>query len=70
MKAILCTSLLLALSACGVETASTAATAAALKKEEMEQARQTEEALRKKLEEATERAAERNQRLADPAGSE
>jgi outer membrane lipopolysaccharide assembly protein LptE/RlpB len=66
MKTILCIPLLLALAACGVETAGTAATAAALKKQELEQARQTQEQVRQKLEEATQRMQQR----ADQAGDE
>ncbi|MDR1995286.1 hypothetical protein [Azonexus sp.] len=59
MKAILCIPLLLALAACGVETAGTAATAAALKKQELEQARQTQEQVRQKLEAATQQVQQR-----------
>ncbi|MCL2524984.1 MAG: hypothetical protein FWF20_05410 [Betaproteobacteria bacterium] len=66
MKAILYIPLLLALAACGVETAGTAATAAVLKKQELEQARQTQEQVRQKLENAT----QRTQQLADPAENE
>ncbi|MCL2344508.1 MAG: hypothetical protein FWC58_01480 [Desulfobulbus sp.] len=66
MKTIFCIPLLLALAACGVETAGTAATAAALKKQELEQARQTEAQVRQQLEAAT----QRTQQRADQAGNE
>jgi outer membrane lipopolysaccharide assembly protein LptE/RlpB len=66
MKAIFFIPLLLGLAACGVETAGTAATVAAMKKQELEQARQTEEQVRQKLEEATQRMQQR----ADQAGDE
>jgi hypothetical protein len=43
---------ILALSACGVETASTAATGAALKKQEYEQGKKTMEQMQQKLDQA------------------
>ena len=43
---------MLALSACGVETASTAATGAALKKQELEQGKKTMEQMQQKLDQA------------------
>ena len=44
--------LLALLSGCGVETATTAATGAAIKKQEMEQAKKTQEQFQQKLEQA------------------
>ena len=52
---------LIALSACGVETASTAATSAALKKQELEQGRQAMDRAEQKIGEATARMQERAQ---------
>jgi len=66
MKAVFCVPVLLALAACGVETVGSAATAAALKKQELEQARQTQELMRQKLEDAARQAQQR----ADQAGGE
>ncbi len=43
---------MLTLSACGVETASTAATGAALKKQELEQGKKTMEQMQQKLDQA------------------
>jgi NifU-like protein involved in Fe-S cluster formation len=42
----------LALGACGVETASTAATGAAIKKQELEQGRKTMEQMQQKIDQA------------------
>jgi outer membrane lipopolysaccharide assembly protein LptE/RlpB len=52
MKFILGWIAILALSACGVETASTAATSAALKKQELEQGKKTMEQMQQKLDQA------------------
>jgi hypothetical protein len=52
---------LIALSACGVETASTAATSASLKKQELEQGRQAMDRAEQKIGEATARMQERAQ---------
>ncbi len=43
---------MLALSACGVETASTAATGAAIKKQELEQGKKTMEQMQQRLDQA------------------
>ena len=43
---------ILALSACGVETASTAATGAAIKKQELEQGKKTMEQMQQRLDQA------------------
>jgi hypothetical protein len=50
---------LIALSACGVETASTAATGAALKKQELDQGRQALERAEQKIDAASARMHER-----------
>lgn len=56
-----CIASLVALSACGVETASTAATSASLKKQELEQGRQAMDRAEQKIGEATARMQERAQ---------
>jgi uncharacterized cupredoxin-like copper-binding protein len=67
MKVLLPVLLSIALSACGVETASTAATAAALKKQELEQGKKTMEQVQKGLDQANQQARERNE-AAENAG--
>lgn len=52
MKRTFCLLAILVLSACGVETASTAATGAALKKQELEQGKKTMEQMQQKLDQA------------------
>lgn len=52
MKAWLGWIAIAALSACGVETASTAATGAALKKQELEQGRKTMDQMQQKIDQA------------------
>ena len=47
------------LAACGLETASTAATAAALKKQETEQGKQTLDVVSQKIEQATQQMQQR-----------
>ena len=49
----------LALGACGVETASTAATGAAIKKQELEQGKQTMEQMQLKLDQANQQVQQR-----------
>jgi len=49
----------LALGACGVETASTAATGAALKKQELEQGRKTMDQMQQKIDQANLQAQQR-----------
>lgn len=53
------------LAACGVDTASTAATAAALKKQELEQGRQQIEQVRQQLDQANQHAAQRAAQAAE-----
>jgi len=50
------------LAGCGVDTATTAATGAAIKKEEVEQGRKTMEQARQKVEQAAQQMQERAQR--------
>ena len=50
---------ILALSACGVETATTAATGAAIKKQELEQGKQTMEQMQQKLDQANQQVQQR-----------
>ena len=59
MKAVVTLSMLGALAACGVETASTAASSAALKKQELEQGRATMEKMQRDLDEAAKQSAQR-----------
>jgi len=66
MKLAFPLALALILTACGVETASTAATAAALKKQEMEQGKKTMEQMQQKIDQANLMGRER----AEQAGSD
>ena len=59
MKTLIGLVLSLSLAACGVETASTAATAAALKKQELEQGRATMDKMQRDLDEVAKQAAQR-----------
>lgn len=67
MRNSLLLALMLALTACGVETASTAATATALKKQEIEQGQKTLEQFQKNLDQASQQAQQRTEQ-ADGAG--
>jgi polyhydroxyalkanoate synthesis regulator phasin len=58
---------MVALSGCGVETASTAATAAALKKQEVEQGRKTVDQAQQKIGQAMEQAQQRAGQSEDSA---
>ena len=55
------------LTACGVETATTAATALEIKKREMEQAKKTMEAAKQKIEQNTQQVLERAAQTDDKA---
>lgn len=55
----------LLLTACGVETASTAATAAALKKQEVEQGQKTMQQFHKNLDQINQQAQQRTEQAAD-----
>ena len=59
MKRALALLLAALLTACGVETATTAATSAELKRREMEQAKKTMEQATKKIEQSTQQSLER-----------
>jgi hypothetical protein len=61
MKSLPLLVMILSLSACGVETAGTAATGAAIKKQELEQGRKTMEQMQQKIDQA-------NQQLQQRAG--
>jgi NifU-like protein involved in Fe-S cluster formation len=59
MKILLAVLALATLSACGIETATTAATVATMKKQEMDQAKKTLEQAKQKIEQNTQQAMER-----------
>ena len=59
MKLILSLSAVLLLSACGVETVGTAATGAALKKQELQEGKKTMEQMQQKIDQAAEQSQER-----------
>lgn len=59
MKLILTVLTALFLNACGIETASTAATAAALKKQELEQGKKTMEQVQLKIDQANQQVQQR-----------
>jgi len=59
-----------ALAGCGVDTATTAATGAAIKKEEVEQGRKTMGQAQQKVERAAQQMQERAQRDSDTAGKQ
>jgi len=63
MKTALLASLLF-LAACGVETVGTAATAASLKKQEVEQGQKTLQEVQQKLDQASQQAAQRAEQAA------
>ena len=59
MRTILAALAVAALAGCGVETASTAATAAALKKQELEQGKKTMEQMQKSINQTMDQGAQR-----------
>lgn len=59
MKSVVIVLMLGTLAACGIETASTAATSAALKKQELEQGRATMDKVQRDLDAAAKQAAQR-----------
>ena len=63
LPVMLALSVLAVLAACGVETAGTAATAGAIKKNEIEQGRATQEQVRQQLQKSMEQS---QQRATDP----
>jgi outer membrane biogenesis lipoprotein LolB len=64
MKVLFIVLATLSLVACGVETAGTAATAAALKKQEVEQGQKNLQQFQQKLDQATEQAQQRAEQAA------
>lgn len=66
MKTVMIVAAVLSLTACGIETAGTAATAATLKKQEIEQGQKNIQQFQQKLDQATEQMQQR----ADQAGGE
>lgn len=54
------------LAGCGVETTTTAATGAAIKKQEIEAGKQTQERVRQQIDQALEQAQQRAQPAEDP----
>lgn len=67
MKSALAIFIILVLAACGIDTASTAATAAALKKQEIEQGQKTMQQFRQSLDQANQQAQQRTEQEADSA---
>lgn len=65
MKQIIVVLAVAALAGCGVETASTAATAVALKKQEIEQGKKTMEQAQEKIGQSMEQAQQRAQQAGD-----
>lgn len=65
IRATLFTVAAIALAGCGVETAGTAATAAGIKKQEMEQGRKTMEQVQQKIGESMEQMQNRADRAGD-----
>jgi hypothetical protein len=65
MRTILAALAAALLAGCGVETASTAATAAALKKQEIEQGQKTLEQMQKTIGQTMDQAAQRAERAGD-----
>ena len=61
MKILFCLAMIFSLAACGVETASTAATAATLKKQEIEQGQKTMDQFQQKLDQANQQAQQRTE---------
>jgi NifU-like protein involved in Fe-S cluster formation len=65
MRATIVALAVLALSGCGVETATTAATGAAIKKQELEAAKKTQEQAQQKVEQAVQQMQQRAQEGSD-----
>lgn len=70
MKQLVAMLALAVLAGCGVDTATTAATGAAIKKEEVEQGRKTMGQAQQKVEQAAQQMQERAQRDSDTAGKQ
>ena len=67
MKAIITLAALAVLAGCGVETASTAATAASIKKQEIEQGNKTMQQMQQDIGKAMEQTGQAKQRAEDAA---
>jgi NifU-like protein involved in Fe-S cluster formation len=67
MKILFHLVLIATLAACGVETASTAVTAAALKKQELDQGQKTLEQFQKNLDQTSQQTQQRTEQAADSA---
>ena len=65
MRTLLAIAAAAALAACGVETASTAASAAAIKKQELEQGQKTMQQTRQKIDGAMQQMQQRGSQAAD-----
>jgi len=65
MKLLLPLAVALIVSACGVETASTAATGAAIKKQELEQGKKTMEQMQQKIDQASLQSQQRAERAGE-----
>ncbi len=65
MKIAICLSVILSLAACGVETASTAVTAAAVKKQEVEQGQRTMQQFQQNLDQANQQASQRSEQAVE-----
>lgn len=67
MKSAISIFIILALAACGIDTASTAATAAALKKQEIEQGQKTMQQFQQSLDQANQQVQQRTEQATDSA---
>jgi len=67
MKRLIVVFAFAALAGCGVEVATTAATGAAIKAKEMEQAKKTMDDVKQKLDDAAELARQREEKVKDAA---
>jgi NifU-like protein involved in Fe-S cluster formation len=65
MKRLVIAVAVIALGGCGVETATTAATGAAIKKRELEEGQKTQERMKQKIDQAMEQAQQRAQQSDD-----
>ena len=65
MKVLAITVIIAALAGCGVETASTAATGAAIKAKEVEAAKKTQDQTRQKIDQTMEKMQQRSQQAGD-----
>lgn len=68
MKQLIVFVAIAALAGCGVETATTAATGAAIKKKELEEGKKTQERAQQKIDQAMDQVRQRAQQAGDAAG--